>query len=168
MAQHQAFFPVETIHELLAHGPPFPIEQHPNFPVPVPDPRLGHLPEPLPECGAGIAMTPIVVGGPRTADGSAGAPLTHRIRGAQIPHHDSASARALEFFCEDVLQHDFVQGQVRHQALQLGVLVLQLFELPNLFRFQSRIPLLPPVERLLSNPEVTDEVGNGGAPSPPA
>ena len=34
--------------------------------------------------------------------------------------------------------------------------------LPNLFRFQSRIPLLPPVERLLSNPEVADEVGNGG------
>ena len=65
-------------------------------------------------------------------------------------------------FCEDVLQQDFVQGQVRHHALHLGGLVLQLFELPNLFRFQSRLPLLPPVERLLRNPEVADEVGNGG------
>ena len=54
-----------------------------------------------------------------------------------------------------------IQRQVRHQAFQLGVLVLQLFELPNLFRFQSRIPLLPPVERLLSNSEVADEVGDG-------
>ena len=54
---------------------------------PEPDPRLGHLPDPLPEHGARIAMTPIVIGGPRTADGSAGASLTHRIRGAQICHH---------------------------------------------------------------------------------
>ena len=87
MAQHQAFFPVEAIHELLAHGPPFSIEQHANLPVAVPDPRLGHLPDPLPEQGAQITMTPIMIGGPRTADGSAGAPRTHRIRGAQIRHH---------------------------------------------------------------------------------
>ena len=77
--QHQAFFSVETIHEILAHSPPFPIEKHPNFPVPVPDPRLGHLPEPLPECGAGIAMTPRVVGGPRAADTPARSPLTDRV-----------------------------------------------------------------------------------------
>lgn len=88
MAHHQAFFPVEAIHEFLAHGPPVSIEQHPNLPVAVPDPRLGHLPHPLPERGAGVAMTPIVVSGPRTADDSAGSPLTHRIRGAQIPHHN--------------------------------------------------------------------------------
>jgi len=76
-----ALFSEETIHGILAHGPPFPLEEHPNFPIPVPDPFWGYPPEPLPECDAGIAMIPIVGGGPRTADGSAGAPLTHRIRG---------------------------------------------------------------------------------------
>jgi hypothetical protein len=47
-----------------------------------------------------------------------------------------------------------------HQAFQFGVLVLMLSELPDLVRFQSRIPLLPPVERLFSNAEVEDEVGD--------
>jgi hypothetical protein len=57
VAQHQAFLLVEAIHEILAHGPPFPIEQHANLPVSVPDPRLGYLQDPLPERGTGISMT---------------------------------------------------------------------------------------------------------------
>ena len=85
-------------------------------------------------------------------------PHTRRI---DTPPH-SASARVLEFFWEYVLQHDVVQWHVCHQPLQFGVLILELFELPDLLRFQSPIPLLPPAESLLSNPEVADEVGNWG------
>lgn len=87
VAEYQAFLPVETIHEFLAHGPPFTIEQHENLPVAVPDPRLGHLPDPLPERSAGISMTLIMLGDPRTANGYA----MHRYATT------IASARALEF-----------------------------------------------------------------------
>ena len=79
MTERQTFFAVEAVHEVLSHGPAFPVEQHANLPVAIPNPCLGHLPEPLPECGAGIAMTSIVVGGPRAADNPARAPLTDRV-----------------------------------------------------------------------------------------
>jgi len=87
MTECQAFFAVETVHKVLPHGPAFSIEEHPNLPVVVPSPRLGQLPDGLPERGAGVAMTAIAIAGPRTADSLAGAPLTDRIRRAQIAHH---------------------------------------------------------------------------------
>lgn len=79
MTERQTFFAVEAVHEVLSHGPAFPVEQHANLPVAIPNPCLGHLSEPLSECGAGIAMTSIVVGGPRAADNPARAPLTDRV-----------------------------------------------------------------------------------------
>jgi hypothetical protein len=41
MTERQALFAVETVHEVLPHGPAFAIEEHPNLPVAVPDPGLG-------------------------------------------------------------------------------------------------------------------------------
>lgn len=69
------------------------------------------------------------------------------------------------FFCEHVLEQHFVQSPVCHQALQLGVRLVELLELPDLFGFQSRIPPLPPIEGLLGNPEMADQVGDGGPSS---
>jgi hypothetical protein len=41
--------------------------------------------------------------------------------------------------------------KLRHQLLQLGVLLTQLLELPNLARLQSAVLLLPAIKRLLGN-----------------
>ena len=59
---------------------------------------------------------------------AAGLPHSGRI-GAQPP---DAAARALEFFPQYVLEHHFVQRQVRHQPLQPNVLLLQLLQLAHL------------------------------------
>ena len=80
--QRQAFFAIEPIHQRLAHGPAFSIEEHANLPIAIPDPRLSHLPHALPESGARIVVTAIAIAGPRTADNPAGAPLTDRVRPA--------------------------------------------------------------------------------------
>ncbi len=80
--QRQAFFAIEPIHQRLAHGPAFSIEEHANLPIAIPDPRLSHLPHALPESGARIVVTAIPIAGPRTADNPAGAPLTDRVRPA--------------------------------------------------------------------------------------
>jgi hypothetical protein len=59
-----------------------------------------------------------------------------------------------------ILEHDIVQQQARHQAFLLGVLILKLFELSDLVRFQSLMPVLPPVERLSTIPRWADKVGD--------
>jgi len=64
-------------------------------------------------------------------------------------------------FCEHILEHDFVQRQVRDQAFQLGVLLLELLELSDLLGFQPGIPPLPPGEGLLGNPQMADQLGEG-------
>ena len=93
LTQRQAFFTIPPLHQCLAHGPAFPIQQHPNLPIAILDPCLSHLPHPLPESGTGIAMTAISICGPRTADGLAGAPLTDVIGGLQIRDHHPLSRR---------------------------------------------------------------------------
>src|SRR5215831_8880820 len=87
MTQGQAFLPVQAIHEVLAHGPAFASEQHPNLAIAIAHAGLSELIDPLPERGAGIPMMAIPIGGPRTAGRSAGAAFADRIRRAQILHH---------------------------------------------------------------------------------
>src|SRR5215831_7603535 len=110
MPQRQAFFPVEARHEVLAHRPPFAIQQHPNLPVAVADSGLSQLPDPLPERGARVAMMAISIAGPRTADGPAGTPLTDRIRRAPIVHDDPFLRRPHHVFdstsCSITLSND--------------------------------------------------------------
>jgi hypothetical protein len=86
MTERQAFFAVKTRHEVLPHGPAFPIEQPPTLAVAVADPCLSPLPDSLPARGTGIARAARSIAGPRTADGLAGAPLTEWGRRAQIAH----------------------------------------------------------------------------------
>jgi len=39
----------------------------------------------------------------------------------------------------DVLQYRFIETQIGYELLQAGVLVLQLLELPDLIRLQTRV-----------------------------
>jgi hypothetical protein len=88
LPQRQAFFPVEAIHEGLAHDPAFSIEEHPNLAVAVPYSCLGDFFDPLPERRAGILMTPIPIRGPRAAGRPAGTPFTDVIGALEIRDHD--------------------------------------------------------------------------------
>jgi hypothetical protein len=63
------------------------------------------------------------------------------------PHN--AVARGLEVSLRDVLQHQLLETQVRYQALQLRVLLLQLFQPPGLVHLQPAILTTPTVVRLL-------------------
>ncbi len=93
MTQGQALFAVQAIHQVLAHRPPFSIEQQAYLPVAIAHSCLRHLPEALSERGAGIPMTPIPIRGPRVADGPARAPFTDVIGGLEIGDHDPPSRR---------------------------------------------------------------------------
>ncbi len=53
-------------------------------------------------------------------------------------------AQASDFFCQHLLQHRLVQAQVRHQALQLLVLLLELAQFSELGWTEAAILLLPP------------------------
>jgi len=52
---------------------------------------------------------------------------------------------------QNVLEHDFVEGQIRHEALELGFLVPQRFEFPRLKRRHTPVDLLPSVVALLGD-----------------
>ncbi len=62
-----------------------------------------------------------------------------------------AAGQALEFFCEQVLQHQLVEAEIGHQLLQLSVLFLQLLQPPDLSDPHPGVLLLPPVEGLLAD-----------------
>ena len=53
---------------------------------------------------------------------------------------------------------DNMDTQIRYQPLEPGVLLAQLLELPYLAWLQTAILLLPPVKRLLGNPQLAGNV----------
>ncbi len=55
------------------------------------------------------------------------------------------SGQAPEFSAQHILQYGLVEGEVRNQLLQLGVLVLKHLQPPHLVG-QQPVILLPPVE----------------------
>ena len=65
------------------------------------------------------------------------------------PHN--AVVQGLEVSRGDVLQHQLLQAQLRHQSLQLRVLLLQLLQPACLVHLQPAILLAPSVVRLLHN-----------------
>src|SRR5208337_2818959 len=58
-----------------------------------------------------------------------------------------AGGEALQLSSDDLLQHVSVQRQIRHQPLELGVLLAQLPELAQLAQSQACVLLLPHVVR---------------------
>jgi hypothetical protein len=67
---------------------------------------------------------------------------------------------ALQLFSHDLLQDVPVQRQVRHQPLELGLLIAQLPQLPQLAQRQSRVFLPPDVERSFADPVLAADVGD--------
>jgi len=65
---------------------------------------------------------------------------------------------------EHILQHDLVERQVRHQALQLRVFVAQLLQLTGFTGQHSAVDLLPAVERLLGDPDLATDISHRDAP----
>ena len=98
MPERQALFAVEPIDEVLAHGPAFAIEQHPNLAITISYSCPSQLSHPLSEGRAGIAMTLIPLWGPRAADRPAGAAFADRIRRAQVRHDRSPLRGPYPFF----------------------------------------------------------------------
>jgi len=64
----------------------------------------------------------------------------------------------LTTFFKNVLQHNLVERQIGHQALQLRVLLLQLRQLPGLAGFKPPIDLLPAIEGLFRDADLADQV----------
>jgi hypothetical protein len=79
----------------------------------------------------------------------------------------SAQARvdgeALQLFLHDLLQDMPLQREIRDQVLKLRVLLTQLPELAQLAQAQSRLLLLPNVERGFADPVFAADVGHPGA-----
>jgi hypothetical protein len=71
-----------------------------------------------------------------------------------------AVEQALEFFSDYLLEHLFVQGEIRHQPAQPGILLLQLPELADLRGHQAPKLLLPAVKRLLANAHLAGDLGH--------
>jgi hypothetical protein len=65
----------------------------------------------------------------------------------------------------DVLQHDPIQGQIRHDLLQPRILVAELLQLVRLTGQHAAVHLLPAVERLLGNPDLVRATNQSRAPS---
>src|SRR5262249_60266474 len=86
MPERQPLFAVQTVDELLPHGPAFAIQQHPNLPVAIAHGGLGELIDPLPKGRAGIPMTAIPIGDPRVAGLWAGTTFANRRRLTEIGH----------------------------------------------------------------------------------
>ena len=70
-----------------------------------------------------------------------------------------AARRASELFCQKILQRRFVQHRVGQQALELGVLALELLEPPGIRHLQPTILRLPVVDRRFRNPVSPGQVG---------
>src|SRR6185437_16351121 len=67
--------------------------------------------------------------------------------------------RASEFFCDKVLQRRVVEHRVSQQALQLGVLVLELLEPLGLGDVHAAELRLPGVERRRADPVLAADLG---------
>jgi len=63
----------------------------------------------------------------------------------------ASSVPASEFFLEHILQNPFIKRQIRHDALELRVLLPQLTQLTSFRRLHIPVQLLPPVTALLGN-----------------
>ena len=46
VAQRQALFPIQSIHQLLAYLPALALQQHPDLAIAIPHPNLGNLANP--------------------------------------------------------------------------------------------------------------------------
>src|SRR5882672_5724398 len=99
VTQRQAFFPIQPVHQFLAHVPALALQQHPDLPIAITDSDLGDLANPRPK--SGLRFAPALVSKCRFRDhgGAASSPLTHPVRAAQVVHHGPA-ARGLQNFFE--------------------------------------------------------------------
>ena len=69
----------------------------------------------------------------------------------------------LEVSLGKFLQHRLVQAQVSDQLLQLGVLLLQLFEALHLWAFHTAESISPSVVRLLGDTDLLGHIRDGSA-----
>src|SRR5262249_19254433 len=119
-------------------------------------------------------------GAPVTAGGCGSAPArdTHPrcdrpdARTTGTPPEPSARApggrRALPFFSKRLMQDRLIQAQVRHQALELAILLPQLAQLAELADAQRPEALLPAVEGLLTDAHLAADLADRRARLGPA
>lgn len=67
---------------------------------------------------------------------------------------NAGGAEALEFYSDDLLQHVPIERQIRHQPLQLRVLIAHLSQLSQLAQTHTGVLPLPDVTHLLADPQL--------------
>jgi len=70
----------------------------------------------------------------------------------------ASSVPASEFFLEHILQHRLIEREIRHDTLELRVLLPQLTQFSRLRGLHVPVQLLPPVIALLRNPVLPTEL----------
>jgi len=88
------------------------------------------------------------------AESGAASTLCARLVGGLRPAPTHAGAEALELFSDDLLQHVAIERQIRHELLQLAVLLAQLPQLSQFTQTYPAVLSLPGVKCLLANPEL--------------
>jgi hypothetical protein len=72
----------------------------------------------------------------------------------------SVPGQVLELFSDYLLEHFFVQGQIRHQPAQPDVLFLKLSELADPGGHEAAKFFLPAVKRLLADTHLAGDLGH--------
>jgi hypothetical protein len=142
------------------YTPTLTLQEGVNPPVAVAHPDGGNLFDPLPQggpaqvCGSGSrGWNADWEASERPASRSPGN------RGAETPS-SPAVEQALELFSDDLLEHFLIQGEVRHQPVQPGILLFQLPELADLRGHQAPMLFLPAVKGLLADTHLAGDLGH--------
>lgn len=164
----QALFAAQATQALVVRMPTLPLQQYVQATISLPHTAFGQLLQAHSQLNRRIAPGLISVGSPpeaplgifRMRNRLPGKALQYK-HGAPTPrtHLDSAGrprggGQASPLFSQSVLQHRFAQRQISDQALQLAVLVLKLFQPPDLGHALPGIGILPAIERRLRDTRI--------------
>src|SRR5262249_10700512 len=124
-------------------------------PAPASAPPAG----PLPPWPSSVAAAASSAAGP--ARGRRGAPRRRSAPGGGA--RPAAARRRSPLFLGDLLEHPLVQGQLGDEALQPGVLGLQLLKPLGLVGLEAAVLVPPPVQGLLAHAEALADLGEAQA-----
>jgi len=154
VAKMETFIAVEPKNSLVVYLPAFPSQKYMDMLVAVANPGRRYLLDPHAKrrliIGLGLVAKKWAVhfGYPT------GPPLAH-LKGIQnMANQTPATDQALEFFCDDILQHGLVQAKIGHQPLKLAIFLLQLLQTSELARPHAALLLLPTGKGLFAYPHL--------------
>lgn len=114
-----------TLHDkaLFADRPTLALHEHTEPPIAEPHARLRQFAHPESERGQWIFPTLIVRSGSRRRHDTTRSPRTHSVPPNQVPHDLALLDGLQNLFLDHVLEHDFVERQVRDDTFEFRVLI---------------------------------------------